>query len=110
MKKISFIITTMMFFILVQANSKILVIRGHDRPAKGSTEVLLNSPDSIELIPSQETAYIQLAVKNVSDDILSYRILPVNEDVEVELTIPDILDGYLIEIRDDKSVVYTEIN
>ena len=112
MKKIFFVIATLIVVILTQAGNHTIVVRGDSIGPKGKTEVFVGNTvdsDSIIVFPSQEVSDICVTVKSVYGDILDQCVLSAKETNEIEISTPDLSEGCIIEIEDNSGVVYTDV-
>ena len=111
MKRNLITMTILLFAELNYANNHNIVIRGSlQEPDKQKTEVKVEgiTGDSIVVEPSKDVQHITIELKDELGTILYLRAFPSYFNTSVNVPSPNQQGNYLLEIRDDNGVVYTE--
>lgn len=107
MKKNLIIITSLFLAVVlcVNAEKRTLVVKGTIPRPVGATEVFVDHPDSIVIVPGEFVSDIEVNVTDFKGDTLSQFVFPAQSTsvVDLESLIPQ--EGRVIEIKDDTGVI-----
>ena len=111
MKKIFSLLITLIAFLSVSANdSKIQVKSGHDVGHDNvKVEVVVTHPDqddSIKIVPRENVTALVANIMSVDGKVMSSQLIPVISGFSMDIDSSLYPEGYILEIRDDKEIVY----
>ena len=106
MKKKLFIFATMLMAQAAIAKEITVVIRGIHNDYTGNTEVIDNNLDTLLVTPATEASEIYVSLKDPRGRVYqNHSVLATYNDI-LNIIIPNLPEGYLLEIRDDKGFLY----
>jgi hypothetical protein len=99
---------------LAQAKDHTVVIKNTTPIEKSKSEVYVNEDginDTITIVPSTETTAILVTITNHKGEIINEEVMPTCTNASIKIETPEDLSfGSIMEIRDEKGVVYREYN
>lgn len=91
-----------------------VVIKGSININSGpKTEIFVGkekSIDTLTVIPGNNVTELQLCIKSLDGEVLFTETLPVAIPETFNFIIPPLNDNFMLEIKDNNGVVYTEID
>jgi len=87
-----------------------LVVRDQEKPCTGNTEIHISPDDNTATIvvkPATDVTDIIVKVKDVDGTIVSQSNVPAFVSGTYTLSVPSLSSGTLVEISDNKGIVYT---
>lgn len=107
MKKSLMIIAALFVVMFVQAKNRTVVIKGNPVGLTHKTEVT-SVVDTLTISPSREATTIYVILKDVDEKVLEVYTSPAQWDDCFYIITPTLPTGYILEVRDDKGMVYRE--
>ncbi len=111
MKRIFSILITMIVFLSVSANDCKIQVKGGTSVSQGPTkhEVIIthsNQDDSIKIVPREYVTTLVANILSVDGKVMSSQLVPVISGFSIDIDSSLYPEGYVLEIRDDKEIVY----
>lgn len=92
------------------AKDYVLDIKPTNPLSTGHTEVTIrgigSNPDTLTVIPGKDISHIQVAVSDTKGNKLSDDVIPTIVPQTYRMSLPDMPNGCILEIRDNKGVIY----
>ncbi len=105
MKRLTIFFFVIVIALCVTAKSRTIVLKGAGSTSTGNTEVFNESPDTIVVVPGDNVYDVEIDVKSFDGDVVSQYIFFVSKTEDVNILIPDLLGGNVIEIKDETGIV-----
>ena len=113
MKRTSLLLSTMLIAQFLLAKDHVIVIKAGTPSNPQATEVKTDVEDGTETImvtPASDATVVTATVKDLNGTIVSQNAVPASAIGAYTLSTPNLLSGTILEIRDDKGIVYTSYN
>lgn len=110
MKKKLMLLLALCFAQMAQAKDYKLVIRNNGTSVKSNTEVktdLEGETETIMVTPASDATVVTATVKDMNGTIVSQDAVPASVPDSYVLTTPNLPTGTILEIRDNKGIVYS---
>ena len=107
MKKTLFLFLSFACAYFVHAGNHTIVVDGDTPKLKGNTEIKPET-DSIFVKPAIDVSSIMVKVTDTTGSILSVQAVPANVNVTINVQTPALPEGCILEIHDDKGLLYSE--
>lgn len=112
MKKKVFCIVALAIALFAQAKNYTIVIRG-TRPSNIGQSVVQTKEDpqtdTLTVLPATDVEYIFVSLKNSAGEVVESYVTSARCEDQVSVITPFIPQGYILQIRDDKGLVYEDI-
>lgn len=97
------------------AKDYVLVVKGNNNSVKSNIEVKSDNGDidktgTITVKSGSDVTTITVTVKDIYGAVLLQDAVPASEDGTYVLTIPELSNGTILEIKDNTGIVYLYIN
>lgn len=112
MKKKAFFIAAVLTAMFAQAKNHTIVVTRHHPTNKGNTEVKIDhglNGDIITVMPGEKTSSFTIIVKDYMGEVITQGDITAATEGVYELTTPEMPEGNIVEVSDDKGVVYFDI-
>ena len=110
MKKIFVLLVILLTVLSAQAKDHNVVIKGDFGQSGSHTEVFVEgddgSADTISVVPASDVTTICVVIKDVEGNVVERYNISAKLDNALIINSPLLPDGYILEIRDDKEIVY----
>lgn len=111
MKRFFSILITLIAFLSVSANDCKIQVKGGTSVSQGPTkhEVIITHPDqddSIKIVPRENVTALVANIMSVDGKVMSSQLIPVISGFSMDIDSSLYPEGYVLEIRDDKEIVY----
>lgn len=111
MKKNLFILAALFITQLAQAKDYVFVIKGYTPTNTGKTIVREENgsvTDTLVVTPARDTEFIYVTLKDASGNVIESYWSAARFDDCFTIISPTLPTGYILEVRDDKGMVYRE--
>lgn len=111
MKKVLFIIAAMFITQLAQAKDYVIVVKGTDIRVLGKTVVGAEKDSGIDTLiisPAKDVESIYINLRDNNGNIVESYCSSANYEDSFTILSSCLPNGYVLEIRDDKGMVYRE--
>lgn len=108
MKKEFLIIVTLVSALFIQAKDHTIVVKGPTDVKPGKTEVTIHEgegTDTITVTPGTDVTTITVTVRDLDGVLIQHDVLSATGDY-LELSTPSTDNGYILSVRDERSVVF----
>lgn len=111
MKRIILCIAVVLSAMLAQAKECTAVIKKDPFATKGNTEVKIeqgNESDTIVIVPGVNATDFEVTIRDTSGNVVAQYYLSADTSTPVDVNTPDLPDTYVVEVRDNHGVVFSE--
>ena len=101
----------MLSAIFAQAKEQTIVVKKDPLSSKGNTEVKIeqgNESDTIVIVPGVNVTDVEVTISDTSGNTIAQYFLPADSKSPINMTTPDLPDYYMVEVRDNHGVVFSE--
>lgn len=110
MKKLFVLVAFLLATFVAQAKDHNVVVKGDFSQSGSHTEVSLGGndadADTLSVVPAVDASAIYVLIRDVEGNIVEQYTISAKCKNLLTITSPSLPDGYILEIRDDKEVVY----
>lgn len=115
MKKTIVLFAALFVAQFTMAKDYVLVVKGNNNSVKSNIEVKSDNGDidktgTITVKSGSDVTTITVTVKDIYGAVLLQDAVPASEDGTYVLTIPELSNGTILEIKDNTGIVYLYIN
>lgn len=110
MKRTSLLLSTMLIAQFLLAKDHVIVIKAGTPSNPQATEVKTDVEDGTETImvtPASDATVVTATVKDLNGTIVSQNAVPTSVPDSYVLTTPNLPTGTILEIRDNKGIIYS---
>ena len=111
MKKKILLVAVLLVGLLAQAREITLVVKGTNTSSTGSTEVTTKGTsfsDTLTVVPGKDVENIFITLRDGTGQVREYYCVPAGWEDMLRVITPSLPNSYILEIRDDSGVIYTE--
>ena len=111
MKRIILCIAVVLSAMFAQAKDHTIVVKNGIKQSPTNTEVKIeqgNESDTIVIVPGVNATDIEVTISDTSGNTIAQYLLPADTSLPLDITTPDLPDNYMVEVRDNHGVVFSE--